>query len=340
MIQLSTLTPAGGPFEFVNNIDPRIEVLDPNGNSVAVNDHGAGDGRNALVTFTAEKTGTYTIRVTAAGPSGGEYVLHADQRRQPGAVLEDGVLRIFGTDKQDIIFVENGTSPVGTVEVRASFLEDIRTFSAAAIERIEVFGRNGWDRIFVTHPINVPTLIDGGKGSDVLEAGSGPATLIGGQGDDVLKGSKQDDILDGGDGNDILKGRGGNDILIGGDGLDRVDGGGGRDILIGGAGPDQLGGSWGSDILIEGTTSYDNFYEALQLILAEWTSSRGYLKRVDNIRHGTGPILGGTGVHLQRGDTVLNDGTQEIELRGMQSRDWFFATLNEVDDKQPNEERN
>ena len=72
---LSTATPAGGPFEFVNDLDPVVELYDPSGNLVASDDNSAADGRNALLAYAAPTAGTYTARVIA-NDSNGEYVLN------------------------------------------------------------------------------------------------------------------------------------------------------------------------------------------------------------------------------------------------------------------------
>ena len=73
-ITISTATPAGGSFEFVNTLDPAIDLYDPSGTLVASNDNGAADGRNALLNYVPLVTGTYTVHVKAASGSG-EYIL-------------------------------------------------------------------------------------------------------------------------------------------------------------------------------------------------------------------------------------------------------------------------
>lgn len=92
-----------------------------------------------------------------------------------------------------------------------------------------------------------------------------------------------DAYMNGGAGDDMLIGGGGDDILLGGVGYDLLYGGHGRDLLIGGDDSDLIFGDGGSDILISGTTAYDADRASLDLIMAEWTSSRSYAERVDNI---------------------------------------------------------
>src|SRR5262249_7133442 len=91
----------------------------------------------------------------------------------------------------------------------------------------------------------------------------------------------------GGAGNDRLKGGAGNDLLFGEAGDDLIVGGSGRDLLVGGLGADRIDGNADDDIIISGTTAFDADRAALNLIMAEWTSSRDYATRTANIQ-GTG----------------------------------------------------
>jgi subtilisin family serine protease len=80
-ITVETLTPGDGAGEFVNRLDPRVNLYDANGNLVATNDNGAADGRNALLSYLvpAGAGGTYHVEVLASDlteePTSGEYVL-------------------------------------------------------------------------------------------------------------------------------------------------------------------------------------------------------------------------------------------------------------------------
>ncbi|MEM9247970.1 MAG: hypothetical protein AAGB05_04640, partial [Pseudomonadota bacterium] len=77
--------------------------------------------------------------------------------------------------------------------------------------------------------VDTPEQIDGGPGSQTIDALGGDDTVTGGAGDDLLYGGYGDDMLDGGAGNDLLDGGYGSDLLLGGDGDDllisRSDGG-------------------------------------------------------------------------------------------------------------------
>ena len=78
-LAFTTSTPAGGPNEFVNVLNPELLLYDANGNLVAVADGNAPDGRNSVIDFTvpAGDAGTWTVEVTSADGSSGEYGLLA-----------------------------------------------------------------------------------------------------------------------------------------------------------------------------------------------------------------------------------------------------------------------
>jgi Ca2+-binding RTX toxin-like protein len=137
--------------------------------------------------------------------------------------------------------------------------------------------------------------------------------------------------LYGDDGNDTLYGASGADVLLGGSGNDALFGRGGRDILIGGAGEDEVNGGAGDDIMISGTTAFDANAIALCLIQAEWTSSRTFARRVDNL-HG---ISNETFAHRANADyyltvgsgrTVYDDDAHD-HLSGGNDNCWFFGNV-------------
>ena len=74
VLHLSTRTPADGTGEFLNNFNPRIEVFDPSGNSVALGLPGA-DGRNETVSLQPGVAGKYRVKVTGENSSLGTYFL-------------------------------------------------------------------------------------------------------------------------------------------------------------------------------------------------------------------------------------------------------------------------
>ncbi len=71
VLELRSATPGTAT---VNSLDPTLEVYDPSGSLVASDTNGAGDGRNALISYTAAGSGRYVIKVSGGGTRG-DYVL-------------------------------------------------------------------------------------------------------------------------------------------------------------------------------------------------------------------------------------------------------------------------
>ena len=80
-IEIQTTTPSGGSDQFVNGLDPMLQLYDAAGNLLASNDNGASDGRNAKLSYKVPKKagGSYYLEVTSAATvaraNQGEYVL-------------------------------------------------------------------------------------------------------------------------------------------------------------------------------------------------------------------------------------------------------------------------
>jgi hypothetical protein len=88
LIEFVTTTPADGPGQFVNALNPGLTLLDETGQTVAVGTPLA-DGRNERLIFTPSMPGTYRIAVSwqprANGATSGPYQIHdrgAVRRRQ------------------------------------------------------------------------------------------------------------------------------------------------------------------------------------------------------------------------------------------------------------------
>src|SRR5205085_1602097 len=147
-------------------------------------------------------------------------------------------------------------------------------------------------------------------------------------------------VLDGGKGNDLVDARGstGDNVLLGGDGNDTQYGGSGRDILVGGLGADLLRGGDDDDVLIGGTTDYDGDLTAWSVIVDEWSrTDANYATRVDHL---FGAASGGMN-HIQgnykylNGSTLHNDGAID-ELYGEGGTDWFISWSGD----RPNDRKN
>jgi hypothetical protein len=73
-LRLETTTPGDGPNQFVNALNPRIELYDPQGTLVAFGAPLA-DGRNESLEYLPPAGGTYRVRVSRQGGTSGEYFL-------------------------------------------------------------------------------------------------------------------------------------------------------------------------------------------------------------------------------------------------------------------------
>ena len=73
-ITVSTKTPADGPGQFANTLNPKIELYNPAGVLVA-SGVAQPDGRNEVINFNPTAVGLYKVRVVAEGSTTGEYVL-------------------------------------------------------------------------------------------------------------------------------------------------------------------------------------------------------------------------------------------------------------------------
>ena len=85
-ITLATATPGDGANEFVNNLNPFIELFDPNVVSLASDDD-SGPSSNSLLTFIATSTGMHRVRLTGFGGSTGEYFLSASITNNPSPTV-------------------------------------------------------------------------------------------------------------------------------------------------------------------------------------------------------------------------------------------------------------
>jgi len=75
-LQFETSTPGDGPGEFVNTLDPHIELFDSTGTTLIATGAPLEDGRNESIDVSGlPAPATYLIRVTGQGGSAGEYFL-------------------------------------------------------------------------------------------------------------------------------------------------------------------------------------------------------------------------------------------------------------------------
>lgn len=77
-------------------------------------------------------------------------------------------------------------------------------------------------------------------------------TILGTNGNDTINGTEGPDVIAGLGGNDIIQGLGGDDVICGGAGNDTLFGGAGNDLIQGDEGNDFLFGGAGNDTLVGG----------------------------------------------------------------------------------------
>ena len=146
-----------------------------------------------------------------------------------------GALAIVGTPHADaIIFSEEILHPSGQHVLRLHLNGVITDYKRGSVKSISIKGGTGGDTV-ILGTINIPSLIDGGKGDDKLSGGDAKDTINGQGGDDYVYGRKGSDKLSGGIGYDLILGGPGDDHIVplsddhgddtisGGRGVDTVD---------------------------------------------------------------------------------------------------------------------
>jgi uncharacterized delta-60 repeat protein len=204
-----------------------------------------------------------------------------------------------------------------------------RSYPAARVKRLFVFGNAGNDLISIGSAGVLGADVYGGDGNDRLSGGAGNDTLEGGLGADYLRGGAGNDTADyfrridnlavspenaandgalaerdnvrsdietilGGHGDDRITGSGRADSIGGGDGNDRLYGMFGDDRIDGGAGNDTLSGGAGNDWM-DGGLGADSMSGGDGVDTIDYTSRDRY--------RGYDP-----GVSVTLGDSLANDG--------------------------------
>ncbi|MBI2919206.1 MAG: calcium-binding protein, partial [Chloroflexi bacterium] len=209
-----------------------------------------------------------------------DFELKCDEAQQV-ARIKNGVLKPLvgpdagkrggtdGVDNVDGNEVVTLTGTGGTVTVTINGKS--QTFSG--VQRIEINGGEGNDTITRGSPLDVPVVLDGGPGDDILGGGDADDIIRGGPGNDTIRGWGGADLLVGNEGNDTIYGGcdptetcasdggdtiygdnengtgSGADTLSGGLGNDVIHGGGGDDTIVGDDGDDTLNGNAGNDTI-------------------------------------------------------------------------------------------
>jgi Ca2+-binding RTX toxin-like protein len=180
-------------------------------------------GTGPTLNFIAPATGTYSIRYRVTDKDGGTTSLVKPITIKSVALQTDPTdstrkaLYVGGTTGDDIITVKPKDN-LGTVTVT---IGGIVQGSFKPTGPVIVLGQGGHDHIILQDNgllnMNVPAIVYGGDGNDIIDASESTAgnILMGGAGDDDLIGSSANDLLIGGTGSDELTGNGGDDLMIG-----------------------------------------------------------------------------------------------------------------------------
>ncbi len=272
--------------------DSGSATIDTPGTNVGDPVAGSFDGTHTYAEF-----GIYTVTVSVVSDTGADASETTDtqtfQVYVAGVGVKDGNLLAVGTDGDDVVKVYR--SPFGGSYKVLSKLAggdwDIQSLAGGSVSQIEMALGDGNDLAFVSRSVHLDATLDGGNGDDLLSSGSG------------------------------------DDVLLGGDDFDLLFGGAGRDLMIGGSDGDVLFGNSGEDILISGTTAFDQdaFDQesaTLDSIMAEWTSSRSYNERVENL---TGDALGVTFLDRDNGDNFLIAQGEDATVFDDESVDWLVG---------------
>ena len=231
-----------------------------------------------------------------------------------GVSLQAGVLRIIGTSGDDVV----GVVRLFSYYIVATTMQPwLTTFRVSDVDRIEVSLGDGCDIGIIGPLVDVPAVLDGGNGNDLLAGAGGDTRLIGGAGDDELWAGCANNTIDAGNGNDYVYGGDGNDTILGGDGNDVIDGAGGNDLIDAGKGNDRVDGGSGND-LIRGGDGNDCLEagSGADVVLGGFGN--------DTLSGGAGRdlLIGGGG-----SDQVLGEGDDDILIGGTTAHDSSDSAL-------------
>ncbi len=138
-LEVETSTPAGGPGEFVNLLNPLIRLYDADGNVVASDDDSA-EGPNAKLSYPVPvgAAGTYFIEVSPSDateePTRGEYILAVT-----GGVIEFPPFEVSATEPADGARVQGPTTQI-TVDFNDTLLLTSLNASDLTINGMPVTG--------------------------------------------------------------------------------------------------------------------------------------------------------------------------------------------------------
>jgi Ca2+-binding RTX toxin-like protein len=182
-----------------------------------------------------------------------------------GVNVVNGTLQLQGSAGSDHIQVNSVTSRFGGFgrlpSLRAGLVVQIISPDSAPvtvsklpmdeIQRIQVDAGAGNDDIVISSRVALPSVLNGGRGADKIQAGSSSTTINGGEGNDELHG---------GTANDAIYGEAGDDTLFGGGGDNTLNGGPGNNTIHPGAGANAIEATAVGNVLMQAIAAGEAFY--------------------------------------------------------------------------------
>jgi hypothetical protein len=89
-LRIQSATPSDGVGEFLNSLDPVLELYSPN-NTLLASGLVLSDGRNESITVLLPSVGTYRLRVGSSGGTKGEYYVSASAALAEASILTRGI---------------------------------------------------------------------------------------------------------------------------------------------------------------------------------------------------------------------------------------------------------
>ena len=220
------------------------------------------------------------------------------------AVQDGSTLNVIGTAQNDKIKL--GRRMNGMLRVKAQGLK--QDFDPTTIERIAVYALEGNDKVKLKANVDLPAIVFGGKGKDVLKGGAASDILIGGDDDDKLVG-----------------GPGGRDVLIGGLGAD----------ILKRKGSSSMSQADAGGLVIAGYTRYDNDLASLLAIQDIWADPNLSLaQRFEQLTNGGHSseidLPKATPMLVQSRDAVMDDAVADkIVTSSTEGIDWILANMSQ-----------
>jgi hypothetical protein len=266
-----------------------VDVTQPASGNVSISPDGTYLLYSNAMSYNGAVYFAYAVTDSIGEVARAAVTLNVGAAAEPGVTLDGGVLRITGSDQQDMVIVSAGRRVIQVMGIVGE-MHVSQSFKTSDVQRIEAMLGGGDDFLSIAGNVRAAVLADGGAGNDTIFAGGGSA------------------------------------ILLGGEGNDRLFGGSRRDVIIGGAGQDQISGGGDSDILIGGTTAYDGDHDLLLAIQAQWNVRASRASRIASLRDWSGSFVQPLGVSLVQDVTVFDDGAVDTVF-GMGNVDWVFGDV-------------